>query len=163
MPAVPVPVLGMGVPGETGEGPDHHAVVRQRHLHLLHRSVGRHRRAHRTLTPQSTVRLPVVTVWDVIVVGGGPAGLSAAHASATAGASTLVLERAEHPRYKTCGGGLIGSSIAALPPGLTAPVRERIDRATFTAGTARSFTRTSVGAPLVEMADRAEFDAALVD
>ena len=48
--------------------------------------------------------------WDVAVVGGGPAGLAAASASAAAGARTIVLERAEHPRYKTCGGGLLGVS-----------------------------------------------------
>ena len=49
--------------------------------------------------------------WDVAVVGGGPAGLAAASAAAAAGARTIVLERAEHPRYKTCGGGLIGASV----------------------------------------------------
>ena len=56
-----------------------------------------------------------MAAWDVIVVGGGPAGLAAAHAAASAGASTLVLEKAEHPRYKTCGGGLIGTSLSAVP------------------------------------------------
>jgi flavin-dependent dehydrogenase len=50
--------------------------------------------------------------WDVAIIGAGPAGLAAAHAAATGGARTIVLERAEHPRYKTCGGGLIGASLA---------------------------------------------------
>ncbi|WP_422326073.1 NAD(P)-binding protein, partial [Trebonia sp.] len=35
------------------------------------------------------------------MVGGGPAGLAAASAAAAAGARTVILERAEHPRYKT--------------------------------------------------------------
>ena len=47
------------------------------------------------------------------MIGAGPAGLAAASASAATGARTVVLERAEHPRYKTCGGGLIGASLAA--------------------------------------------------
>ena len=31
--------------------------------------------------------------FDIVIVGGGPAGLSAAHAASTAGAKTIVLER----------------------------------------------------------------------
>src|SRR5215831_5447707 len=50
--------------------------------------------------------------WDVAIIGAGPAGLAAALAAAGAGARTVVLERAIHPRYKTCGGGLIGTSLA---------------------------------------------------
>jgi geranylgeranyl reductase family protein len=98
--------------------------------------------------------------WDVAVVGGGPAGLAAAHAAASRGARTLVLERAEHPRYKTCGGGLIGTSLRAVPAGLDVPVRDRIDRATFTLNGRRAFTRSARGA-LLDMVQRDEFDAAL--
>ncbi len=95
------------------------------------------------------------------MVGGGPAGLAAAHAAATAGAATLVIEKAEHPRYKTCGGGLIGPSLAAIPAGVAVPVRDRIHRATFTLDGRREFTRTSTGEPLVAMVRRDEFDDAL--
>ena len=98
--------------------------------------------------------------WDVVVVGGGPAGLAAAHAAATRGARTLVLERAEHPRYKTCGGGLLGTSLAAVTD-ITVPVRERVHRATFTLRGRHEFTRTVAGAPLLAMVQRDEFDAAL--
>lgn len=56
-------------------------------------------------------------VWDVVVVGAGPAGASAAYAAASAGRRVLLLEKAELPRYKTCGGGIIGPSRDALPPG----------------------------------------------
>jgi geranylgeranyl reductase family protein len=98
--------------------------------------------------------------WDVVVVGGGPAGLSAAHAAGARGARVLVLERASHPRYKTCGGGLLGTSVASLPAGFEVPARDRIDRATFTHDGRRPFTRSD-GGPLLAMVQREEFDAAL--
>ncbi|MDP9279103.1 MAG: FAD-dependent oxidoreductase, partial [Gemmatimonadota bacterium] len=39
---------------------------------------------------------------EVIVVGGGPAGASTAHALAENGVDVLVLDRAQFPRDKTC-------------------------------------------------------------
>src|SRR3954470_15453415 len=101
-----------------------------------------------------------LVIWDVAVVGAGPAGLSAAHAAAVAGARTLVLERAEHPRYKTCGGGLIGASLAALPAGFTVPARDVVHRVSFTHVGRRRVTRASA-APLVSMVSREDFDDAL--
>ncbi len=98
--------------------------------------------------------------WDVVVVGGGPAGLAAAHAAASAGASTIVVERAEHPRYKTCGGGLIGPSLAVSTPRISVPTSGTIDAITFTRAGRRSFTRRSVDRPLLTMVRRTEFDHA---
>jgi geranylgeranyl reductase family protein len=71
------------------------------------------------------------------------------------------LEKAEHPRYKTCGGGLIGGSLSALPAGVELPARDLIDRATFTRDGRREFTRESESGPLVTMVRREEFDSAL--
>jgi geranylgeranyl reductase family protein len=97
--------------------------------------------------------------WDVAVVGGGPAGLAAARAAAAAGARTVVLERAEHPRYKTCGGGLMGASLAAA--GLDRlPSRDSITAATFTLRGGRGYTRRHAE-PLLAMVLRDEFDDAL--
>ena len=42
---------------------------------------------------------------DVAVVGGGPAGSSAAREAAERGLSVLLFDHA-HPRRKACGGGL---------------------------------------------------------
>ena len=99
-------------------------------------------------------------MWDVVVVGSGPAGASAARAAADAGARTLLLDRATHPRYKTCGGGIIGPSLAALPPGFDLPERDVITRVSFSVDGRRTRTRTS-STPVFRMVDRAELDAAL--
>jgi geranylgeranyl reductase family protein len=99
--------------------------------------------------------------WDVAVVGAGPAGLAAASAAAAAGARTVVLERAQHPRYKTCGGGLIGASLAAIRGQIALPVRDQIRSATFTLRGGHEFTREH-HEPLLAMVLREEFDDALL-
>ncbi|BAL85567.1 putative FAD-dependent oxidoreductase [Actinoplanes missouriensis 431] len=98
--------------------------------------------------------------WDVAVVGGGPAGLAAAHAAAQAGARVVVLERAEHPRYKTCGGGLLAPSVALSADKFAVPARDRINAVTFTHDGRRAFTRRSAGEPVVTMVRRDDFDSA---
>jgi geranylgeranyl reductase family protein len=101
----------------------------------------------------------VAPEWDVAVVGAGPAGLSAAYAAALAGRRTVVLERAAHPRYKTCGGGLIGTSLAAAAR-IAVPAADRVHAATFTHDGRREFTRYTEVA-LLTMVRREDFDDAL--
>ena len=102
------------------------------------------------------------TPWDVVVVGAGPAGSSAARAAVEAGAErVLLLEKAELPRYKTCGGGLIGYSRRSLPEGFEIPVRQRIDAITFTMNGQKERTRRDRAGDLLILVNRAEFDLAL--
>ncbi|HYA35049.1 MAG TPA: NAD(P)/FAD-dependent oxidoreductase [Candidatus Binataceae bacterium] len=67
------------------------------------------------------------SLWDLIVVGGGPAGLATAIVAAEQGLSVLVLERRKFASEKACGEGL-------LPPGVKAlerlGIRDRFDHTT---------------------------------
>ncbi|GAB3492613.1 geranylgeranyl reductase family protein [Flexivirga lutea] len=101
-------------------------------------------------------------VYDVVVVGAGPAGSRAAQTAAESGASTLLVDRATFPRYKTCGGGLIGPTLASLPAGFEVPVQQRITRASFTMR-GRSVFEKSTGDRILSLVDRTEFDAALLE
>lgn len=102
--------------------------------------------------------------YDVVVVGGGPAGASAAKAAALRGARVLVLERERLPRYKTCGGGLVGLSTALC--GLPAAELDRLTRGAVTEVTWTSngrWARTRhAPEPMFRMILRADFDAALL-
>ncbi|MFJ3583322.1 geranylgeranyl reductase family protein [Streptomyces sp. NPDC090127] len=112
------------------------------------------------LPPSAPARPP--GTWDVIVVGAGPAGATAARVAAAAGCETLLLERATIPRYKTCGGGLIGASLAALPPGLPLKVYDTAGHFTFALNGHAERTLTS-RCPTIAMVYRSELDAALTE
>jgi flavin-dependent dehydrogenase len=53
-------------------------------------------------------------LWDVVVVGAGPAGSAAALALARRGGKVLVVEQRRFPRWKVCGACLSPQAIAAL-------------------------------------------------
>jgi geranylgeranyl reductase family protein len=101
-------------------------------------------------------------VWDVAVIGAGPAGATAARVAASAGRRVILLERFALPRYKTCGGGLIDRSLRAVPPEVTLPVRARATALTFSLRGRLERTRKAAG-PVINLVQRDEFDAALVD
>jgi geranylgeranyl reductase family protein len=52
--------------------------------------------------------------YDVLVVGGGPAGAATGYWLAEAGHDVLVVERKEFPREKTCGDGLTPRAVRQL-------------------------------------------------
>jgi geranylgeranyl reductase family protein len=101
-------------------------------------------------------------VWDVLVVGAGPAGSTAARAAAASGATVLLLDRSPFPRYKTCGGGLLGESLRLIPERAHATIESRVADSLVTSHFRRPF-RLRQPEPYLAMVRRIEFDQALVD
>lgn len=101
------------------------------------------------------------TVWDVVVIGAGPAGAAAAYRAAAAGRDVLLVDKAVPPRYKTCGGGVIGFAQRDLPPGASVPVKDHVRQVTFSLGGRLQRTRRAQS-PLFSLVNRSEFDHSLV-
>src|SRR5256886_4911348 len=103
----------------------------------------------------------LVERFDVIVVGAGPAGSTAAYRLARSGAKVLLLDRARFPRDKPCGGGLTERAVTQLPVSVDPVVEEVVDRFglgfRYGAGFVRGGER-----PLVLMTRRSRLDAHLV-
>src|SRR5512146_1690508 len=70
---------------------------------------------------------------DVIVVGGGPAGLALAIAAAARGVDVLLLERGDLPADKACGEGILPAGVRALE---ALDVMRHLDRDGFSPVTA---------------------------
>jgi flavin-dependent dehydrogenase len=68
-------------------------------------------------------------IYDLIVIGGGPAGCSAAITAAVAGARVLLLERAKFPRHKVCGEFVSAEALGLLDSLLAASFRPLIENA----------------------------------
>jgi len=71
---------------------------------------------------------PVNEIFDVAVVGAGPAGSVAAYMAATRGLRVALIDRQAFPRDKPCGDG-IGSALSIL--------HESLDWTIFSATTSR--------------------------
>jgi geranylgeranyl reductase family protein len=70
--------------------------------------------------------------YDVIVVGGGPGGSTAARFCAKAGLETLLIEKERLPRYKPCGGCLSTKTVHLLSFDISPVIENTIHGAKFT-------------------------------
>jgi geranylgeranyl reductase family protein len=102
-----------------------------------------------------------MTTFDALVIGAGPAGSTAARELAASGARVLVVDRAEFPRYKACGGGIPLRTERLLPFPIDSVIEDSVHRLDVTCGARSRFTRDS-GAPFAHMVMRDRFDALLL-
>jgi geranylgeranyl reductase family protein len=100
-------------------------------------------------------------VHDVIVVGTGPAGAVLAYLLAKRGLDVLILERANLPRYKSCGGGVTWKAIQNLPFDVSAVFDNKAVGGVVTyAG--QQLLKVEVGWPVAWLVMRDRFDHYLV-
>jgi geranylgeranyl reductase family protein len=99
--------------------------------------------------------------YDVAILGGGPAGSTAAYRLASAGASVLLLDKATFPRDKPCGGGVTGRAARLLPFSIEPVVEDVADRLDCGLRYRHRFTRRA-RAPFAYMTQRRRLDHFLV-
>jgi len=99
---------------------------------------------------------------DVIIVGGGPAGSSAAYMLAKQGLNVLVLEKQKMPRYKTCGGGVNIRAARHIPFSIEPVVEKVIHKYRFTYRGEKPFEKVS-HEPLTYMTQRMRLDQFLLE
>jgi geranylgeranyl reductase family protein len=99
---------------------------------------------------------------EVIVVGSGPAGSTAARTIAEAGASVLLLDRARFPRDKPCGGGVTIRCANLLPFSIEPVVEDVITAARLRVRGRREVVKRS-DEPITYMTQRRHLDAFLVE
>ena len=100
--------------------------------------------------------------YDVIVAGAGPAGSTAARESALRGLSVLMLDKAEFPRDKPCGGAVTARCADVLDLDLTPVIERTISGATFTWRRRLEFSRSSSSA-IAYMTQRRNLDTFLAE
>lgn len=100
--------------------------------------------------------------FDAIVVGAGPAGSTAARELAASGARVLIVDRAEFPRYKACGGGIPLRTERLLPFPIDSVVEDSVSLLDVAYRGRHRFVRDS-GTPFAHMVMRERFDHLLLE
>jgi geranylgeranyl reductase family protein len=96
--------------------------------------------------------------YDVVVVGAGPAGSSAAFELARNGLNVALVEKASMPRYKTCGGGVVARALKLLPFDASEAIERQCHAAELNLGHSDLCFRIKRDYPLVSMTMRENFD-----
>jgi geranylgeranyl reductase family protein len=100
-------------------------------------------------------------VYDLIVVGAGPAGSSAARAAAREGLQVLILEKESFPRYKPCGGAFSEKARSLLEFEIPKEICERVITGARVHYRDRAI-EIHKGYPLSTLVTRSRFDAFLL-
>ncbi len=100
---------------------------------------------------------------DVVVVGAGPAGSTAARGIASQGRGVLLLDRAKFPRDKPCGGGVTIRCAELLPFDISPVVEHTVTGAEVRLGHRGRRVQREYGGILTYMTQRRRLDHFLVE
>ena len=104
---------------------------------------------------------PSKHLYDVIIVGAGPAGATLGYELTREGLDVLILEKDRLPRYKTCAGGITVKAAELLDLDISPVVQHTVYGFRVKYKNKKEFTRW-YDQPLIYMVMRDEFDHFLV-
>ncbi len=100
-------------------------------------------------------------MYDLTVVGGGPAGAICARHAAEAGLEVVLIDKAHHPRDKPCGGALGPQSIQSLDFDISSVIEQTFNAAVVHTPSGKKVILTSERL-IGHTVTRSEFDALLL-
>jgi len=101
--------------------------------------------------------------FDVIIIGAGPAGSTAAYFLAQEGLKIAIIDKAKFPRNKVCGGGIVGRTISYYPELLNNVNATPIKRLQISELTINKIINIQSPTPLIYSIKRSEFDYKLLN
>ena len=102
-----------------------------------------------------------MNIFDLIIVGGGPAGSIAGYTLATNGLKVLILDQTHFPRRKVCGGGLTLQAQKEIPFDISNVIHQEVASGNI-GFRGRAIKTISDDTPIAFMIDRISFDALLL-
>ncbi|GIZ08011.1 geranylgeranyl reductase family protein [Flavobacterium sp. UMI-01] len=101
--------------------------------------------------------------FDVAIVGSGPAGASAAFELSKSGISTVIIEKENLPRYKTCGGGFVFRGRKNMPFDIASVVEKEFHSIDTYFSKKQPHLTTTRDQPIITMVMRDAFDNLIVE
>ncbi|MGQ7946631.1 geranylgeranyl reductase family protein [Flavobacterium sp. WC2509] len=102
-------------------------------------------------------------IFDVAIIGSGPAGASAALELSKNGISTVIIEKEVLPRYKTCGGGLVFRGRKSVPFDIATVIEKEFYEVDIYFGKTDLKFTTKNDKPIISMIMRDAFDSLIVE